>query len=409
MIRERYYCGLDIGSQRIKAGLVKIKDIQTMELIGIYEKKTQGLRNGSVSDLGELSECIHGTIHALMKKTGIKLKEVQLGIGGELIDIREGSAVIPLIDRGSKIITSSDIRKVNRQAHLLGLNIEEEILHDLPQYYLVDDVDVALNPYGLYGRRLGAHSLMIIVAVNRMRNILRAVHQAGYDVAHVFFSSYAASGIALNDQERSEGCILIDIGSQSTRLLIFKDENLRYFRKIAVGGDSCTHLIAQQFNLSFDLAEEIKTSYATALGSDQHHEEEVLVKRQNGYAPIKRMDICRSIASQIDAFLESIQTVIHESGLSDRINRGIVMIGGGSLLPGLIERISQRTSRVVRLGKIDIATKRSLGNAALFSPVVGLAKSGFQKSFKYAFSSHPQPRWGGQMIQKIKELYQEYF
>ena len=279
MIRERYYCGLDIGSQRIKAGILKIKDIHTIELIGVYERKTDGLKNTSVSDLGELSECIHGTVHTLMKKTGIKLKEVQLGVGGELVDIRESRAVIPLIDRGSKIITTADIKKVNRQAHLLGLNVEEEVLHDLPQYYLVDDVDVALNPNGLYGRRLGIHSFMIIVNVNRIRNMMRAVHQAGYDVAHVFFSSYAASEIALNDQERLEGCILIDIGSQSTRLLIFKEGNLKYFRKISSGGDACTHRIAQQLNLPFDLAEEIKKSYASVLSAEQDHAEEILVKR----------------------------------------------------------------------------------------------------------------------------------
>lgn len=410
MIRERYYCGLDIGSQRIKAGILKIKDIHTMELIGVYERKTEGLKNASVSDLGELSECIHGTVHTLMKKTGIKLKEVQLGVGGELVDIRESRAVIPLIDRGSKIITATDIKKVNRQAHLLGLNVEEEVLHDLPQYYLVDDVDVALNPHGLYGRRLGIHSFMIIVNVNRIRNMMRAVHQAGYDVAHVFFSSYAASEIALNDQERLEGCILIDIGSQSTRLLIFKEGHLKYFRKISSGGDACTHRIAQQLNLPFDLAEEIKKSYASVLSTEQDHAEEILVKRENAYVPIQRGSIYQAIEPEIESFLEGLQTVIHESGLSEHMNRGVVMIGGGSLLSGMMERISQRTSHAVRLGKINIAAKRSLGNAALFSPVVGLARSGFKKSFKYTFSSHNNhPRWGGHMIQRVKELYQEYF
>ena len=216
MIGERVYCGLDIGSQRIKVGIIKVTDAKLMELLGVYETKTYGFQDASVSDLGDLSECIHQTIQQLIQKTGVKFKEVNLGFGGELVDVREISAMIPLLDRGSKVISGRDVQRVNKQARSLGMKIEEEVLHDLPQFYKVDDADSAINPIGLYGRKLGVQSLMIYANMNRIRNITKAVHQAGYDVMNIFFSSYASSEVILNENEKKDGSLLIDIGSKST-------------------------------------------------------------------------------------------------------------------------------------------------------------------------------------------------
>ena len=231
MIREKYYCGLDLGAQKIKAGILKVKDATQMEIIGVYEQKTAGFRDGAVSDLGELSDCIHAAVNTLLQRTSLKLKEVQLGVGSELIEIREGSTTIPLADRTNKIITRRDMKKVNDQARLLSLKMDEEVLHDLPQQYLVDEVNKALNPGGLYGRKLGVQSLLIFTNTNRIRNIVRAVHQAGYEVPNVFFTSYAAGEVALDDVERARGRVLIDIGDRATSVLLFRDNILRRLKK----------------------------------------------------------------------------------------------------------------------------------------------------------------------------------
>ncbi len=407
MIREKHYCGLDIGAQKIKAGILKVQDATQMELIGIYEQKTAGFRDGAVSDLGELSDCIHATVHTLLQKTNLKLKEVQLGVSSELIDVREGGTTIPLVDRTNKIITQRDIKKVNDQARLLSLKMDEEILHDLPQQYLVDEVNKALNPGGLYGRKLGVQSLMIFANTNRIRNIVRAVHQAGYEVPNVFFTSYAAGEVALDDAERARGCVLIDIGARATSVLLFQDNILKRLKKIEIGGDAFTRRIAEQLSLPLDLAEEIKRSYAATLEAYHSSDEEILVKRDSAYKPVKGKDICAAIEPQIRELLENIQNVLREFGVVDDLEMGIVMIGGGSLLTGLIERVSQTTRHPARLAKMNVASARSPGNAALFAGVVGLAKSGFKQSLRYALS--PDGHWRVNLANRFKELYHEYF
>ncbi len=407
MIREKHYCGLDLGSQKIKAGILKVKDATQMELIGIYEQKTVGFRDGAVSDLGEFSDCIHATVQTLLQKTNLKLKEVQLGVGAELVEVREGGTTIPLVDRTNKIITQRDMKKVNDQARLLSLKMDEEILHDLPQQYLVDEVNKALNPGGLYGRKLGVQSLMIFTNTNRIRNIVRAVHQAGYEVPNVFFTSYAACEVALDDAERAQGRILIDIGAKATSVLLFKDNILKRLKKIEIGGDAFTLRIAEQLNLSLDLAEEIKRSYAATLEAYHSSDEEILVKRDSAYRPVKGRDICAAIEPQIHELLENIQNVLREFGVANEMEIAIVMTGGGSLLTGLIERVSQTTRHPARLAKMNVASARSPGNAALFAGVVGLAKSGFKQSLRYAIS--PDGHWRANLLNRFKELYHEYF
>ena len=143
---EKVFCGLDVGSQRIKISLLKAPEPQLVQLLDLYETKTTGFKDSSVSDLGELTESIQLALNAVMKKNGLRINEVYLGVGGDLIDVRQTQSTVPLIERGSKVIANVDIKKVNTQARLLGTKMDEEILHDFPQSYRVDDANTALNP-----------------------------------------------------------------------------------------------------------------------------------------------------------------------------------------------------------------------------------------------------------------------
>ncbi|MFA5088215.1 MAG: cell division protein FtsA [Candidatus Omnitrophota bacterium] len=408
IIGEKFYCGLDIGSQRLKAALMKAADPHCQELLGVYEAKTLGFKDSSVSDLVELTECIHKTLTELSKKTGVKLKEIHLGVGGDFIEVRKNNSVMPLVDRGSKVIGSHDVKKINNQARLLGLKVEEEILHDFPQYYKVDDVNTALNPVGLLGRKLEVYSLLIVANLTRLRNITKAVNQAGYEVANVFFSGFSAASVSLNEQLKSDGCVLIDIGSKVTNILIFKNGLLRHLDRIPMGGDHLTLRIMLDLNLPFNLAEDIKKSYANAISTDEQNEEEILVKKNSAYLPIKRKEIVQSIKPEIDKFVEAIKNSLNSSGMLEEIKGGMVVIGGGALLTGMIERIEQETSLSVSIGKARVGLK-SLTNAVTFAAAVGLSQMGLNHSFGVSPLSDVRTTWTKGLVGRIKEFYQEYF
>ena len=406
--KEVLCCGLDIGSQKIKAALLKVNDSKHYEFLGIYENKTEGLSEASIVDLNEFSECIHKTIHELEKKVNVSIKAIHVGVSGGSIDVRPFACVIPITDKSHKVINIHDIKKINEQVRLLGVKMDEEMLHNFPQVYQVDDANQALDPLGLYGRKLGVQSLMVHANINRVRNIAKAVQQAGYDVTRISFGSYMAGEACLTAEEKNEGCVLIDIGASVTSILIFRDGVLRHVNVLNRGGNYFTQCIADELNLPFDLAEDIKKSYVSVAASDNHKDEEILVKRESKYIPVKRGVIYNAIEPEILSLVRNIDTLIKASGFFQKINRGITVIGGGALLPGLIERIEQETKMGVQLGKFAIDTQR-LGNAALYSTVVGLAYQIFSEYKSRSTLVNGQLHWGRFVVEKLKELYLEYF
>jgi len=413
----KYYCGVDIGTRRIKAGIIKVCSIEEMECIQTYEQKIHGFKEGAVTDLTELTESIHQAVTILSKKSGIKLKEVQLGIHGGLVEARAIQAVIPLADKGNKVIARQDIKKVNRQARLLGVQMEEEVLHDIPREYYIDGGNAAVNPLGLHARQLAVNSLMMVANVTRLHNIIKAVNQAGYEVAGVFFSSYVAADIFLNERQKKEGCAFVDISSMETTILIFKEGQCQHLEKIQFGGNHFTRSIAERLNLSFDLAEDIKKSYASVMSISPYHKEEILVKKNQSYIPIRREEINQSVESGLTYLVQKMKEVIEMPPWDKRLNAGVIMVGGGALLPGLIERVEGITHLSARLGKkthkigtgpksgpVPVLSSEDMG----FASVVGLALNGYKKTFQYNMLN-TRGFLGKTFIERARDLYEEYF
>ena len=403
--RLKYFCGLDIGVSSIKVSLIKIQDEQNMDLLGVFETKSHGFKDASVSDLTELADAISHAVTQLCTKYGVKVSTIQLGIGSECVHIRKSSAVIPLVDTGTKVISRSDIKKVDHQAKLLGPGIEEEIIHDFPLLYKVDDVTAAVNPLGLYGRKVESNLLLVLVNTNRLRNMVKAVHQAGFEVGAVSLSSFAASKVAIEDSFKNQGVILVDIGSEMTSALFFSNGLLGDIQFIPWGGHYLTQSLSERLSLTMDLAEDIKKTHAVAsLQVSQERSGEILIKREKDYLPIRREAVCEAVNWEIENLLTHLETVIQGSPLFHEINSGIVMVGGAALLPGLIERIEGRLKIPVSLGMT-----KGLNNAPLFASAIGLAQLGYLKNLKETVDLKTPIEFKDRFIDRMRELCQEYF
>ncbi len=404
--RSKYFCGLDLGSQTIKTALVRVQDENNLELLGVYEVPAAGLREASISDLTELSQTISRAIEGVCQRVTVRPSAVHLGISADLLSSCRSSAIIPLVDAGTKVVAPSDLYKVNHQARLLGAGIDEEIVHSFEQFYKVDDVNVALNPTGLYGRKLESHLLLLKANAGRLRNMNKAVHQAGFDVEKVSLSSFAASQVALDETLKKEGCALIDIGAHMTSILFFKNGVLGDVQFIKWGGNFITQSIADRLSLTNDLAEEIKKTHAVAAKLDpQEASGDILIKRDKGYVPIRRQSVCEAVEWEIENLLIHLETVLKGSALYHQLNKGAIIVGGTALLPGLIERIEQRTNLTVSLGS---ATK-GLQNPSVFAGAIGLAQMNyFQKQAKTINLTTTKNLFRSFFV-KFEEMCQEYF
>jgi cell division protein FtsA len=403
MAQLQYFCGLDLGTHTMKASIVRLTDEDNLDLLGVYETRATGFQEASISDITELAECIQRTVHGVMEKTGIKVHAVQLGVSGSFLATRRTSSVIPLVDSGTKVISKFDLRKVENQAKLLGVNLDEEIIHDFPQWYKIDDINTSINPAGLIGRKIETSLLLLTANSLRIRNLTKAVHQAGFEVNSVAFCGYAASDVAVDKQDKALGCALVDIGANITSVIFFKNGIVGDVQFIPWGGNYVTQSIAERLSLTVDLAEEIKKTHAVANPKDITGE--ILVKRDKGYIPIRRESVCEAVNWEIENFLTHLETVIKGSHLYHQLNKGIVMVGGGSLLPGAIERIEERVNTPVRMG----AATPGLNNAAVYAASIGLGRMHYLKKKEEGIGIKTPINFKDKIVNSVKELCQEYF
>ena len=404
MARTKYFCGLDIGVYSIKACLVKAADEQNLDLLGVLEIPTIGFKDASVSDLTELADGISRAVNGVCQKFSVKVSSVHLGISSEALNVRRSSAVIPLVDSGTKVINRSDIKKVDHQAKLLGTGLEEEAIHYIPLSYRVDDVHIATNPFGLYGRKLESNLLLLLINSNRLRNIVKSIHQAGFEVANVSLSSFAASSVAIDDGLKNQGCVLVDIGANMTTVLFFKDGMLGDIQSIPWGGHYLTQSLAERLSLAIDLAEDIKKAHAVASNQTVPETGEILIKREKDYLPIRKEAVCAAVNWEVENLLTHLETVIQGSPLFHEINGGVVMVGGGSLLPGLMERIEGRLKMPVSLG-----VTKGLNHAALFAGAIGLAQKSLERNLQDTVDFKTPLDIKNKIFDRVRELCQEYF
>ena len=406
MGQMQYFCGLDLGTHTMKASIVRAKDEDNLDLMGVFETRAMGFKEASISDITELADCIQRTVQGVMQKTGIKIHAVQIGLSGGFLTTRRTSAIIPLIDSGTKVISKFDLRKVEAQAKLLGVNLEDEIVHDFPQWYKVDDINTSISPAGLIGRKIESNLLLLTANSLRVRNLTKAVHQAGFEVNSVAFSGYAASDVAVDKADKDLGCALVDIGANITSVIFFKNGIVGDVQFIPWGGNYVTQSIAERLSLTIDLAEDIKKTHALASRTNPKEVSgEILVKRDKGYIPIRREAVCEAVNWEMENFLTHLETVVKGSYLYHQLNKGIVMVGGGSLLTGAIERIEERVNTPVRMGP----TTQGLNNSAIYAASIGLGRMHYLKKKEDAIGIKTPLNFKDKIVNSVRELCQEYF
>lgn len=408
--KENICCGVDIGAHRIKACLLNMQHEHSPQIIGVSQVATNGLQKSSVSDLHELSDCLSRVVGGLADKAKVKVREVRLGFGGHFVQSRRTHAVIPLADKGNKVITSYDIKKINHQACLLGINLDEKLIHDFPLQYVVDGFNTASNPLGLHGRKLEAKLLIAVAQSNLMNNLYKAALQAGYEVALSAFSTLCAAEVSLTADEKKTGVIFIDIGAQATDILIFKDSVVKNLFVLNVGGDQLTEEVARALSLPFDLAEDIKRSYAIVTTSEAATalKGEILVKRDTGYVTIDRLSIANAVTPWAAGFIEKISNVIRQADVEQHGISSVVVAGGGALLSGFLEHLEQKIALPTQMVKIAVEAKH-LNNPAVYAGSIGLASRMAEEGRSPLFAMRHQGPLVSKIKTRLRELYQEYF
>ncbi|MFH0941321.1 MAG: cell division protein FtsA [Candidatus Omnitrophota bacterium] len=408
-INKNIFYALDIGSRKMTLAAAAPDASGALSPVLIETQKSVGIFKGVVNDLASLSDAVSQLFKKMEARLGVKASHVALSINGNYISARHSQAAVALSDRGTRSITRRDIEKLNAQARTLGLELDEQLLHEYPQGYSIDRHNTTLNPMGLHGRRFEVDMLLVCANTGYVENIARAVEQAGLDVANVVFSGVAASEAVLSDEEKEKGVVLVDIGDALTGVLIFKDGVVRKVSVLSFGGKNLSEIIANYCSVPLETADKIKET-SLEVGHDIPETEEVMIKIEYAYKPVKKQDLSRVCQPEIDRFIAMLKGTIFESKDMGFPAMPVVVIGGLSQLEGLLEKMERDLGLSVNMGLAKGLGDISPTKASAYASALGLLY--LRKDYHLGAALKLRCQGKNKLakaLDYVTNLYQDYF
>ncbi len=415
---NNYICTLDVGSSKISACVAKIKRGEVTSIF-FESLPSKSVKEGIVVDSIDAISMITKLMKSLKAKSGINIKFVYTNISGQDIIIKHSHAILPLAERGNKVITLSDIYRVNEQARILGSSLEEEIINMVPLSYNIDSKNNLANPFGLYSHKLEVDLYLVCAKLSSLQSLNRVIDQSGFGIKDLFFSGLATSKVVFS-KEAGEGIDLFcDIGSDIAELLVFENGCLKDIEIIAVGGNDLSLKLSEELKIPFDLAEDIKKAHGV-IGNIEHisEDKEILIKKNNLYKPIKQKVISEIITAQAKLLCSRIKDVVNKKARSCDVN-SFTVVGRAVLIEGFIEVLENTLNMPVRLGRISnpkivglLEDDEALSGQKYLAYLtcLGMLCEALETKGKEFLPLNQSPKgFLGRVTNRVKEVYQEYF
>lgn len=341
--------GLDIGTTKICAIVGETTDDGGVDIIGIGTHPSKGLRKGVVINIESTVHSIRQAVQEAELMAGCEVTHVYAGIAGGHIKGFNSHGIVAVKE---KEVSQGDLDRVIDAARAIAIPLDREVIHILPQEYIIDEQDGIREPLGMSGVRLEAKVHIVTGAVTSAQNIIKCAQRCGLTVADIVLEQLASSESVLSQDEKDLGVALIDIGGGTTDIAIWSDGSIVHTSVLAVGGDHITNDIAVGLRTPMDDAERIKQKYGCALGSMVDEEETLDVPSVGGRKPrtLSRQILTEIIEPRVEEMFSLVQQEIQRTGYEDLLASGVVVTGGATLLNGMPELAEDILGLPVRLG-----------------------------------------------------------
>ena len=381
MGRDNIVVGLDIGTTKITVLVAESNEDNSFKILGYGTHPSEGLRKGVVVNLEKTVNSIMCAVQDAELVVGQKIESVYAGIAGDHIKGINSRGVIAVKGSDSEI-SSADVDRVIDAARAVAIPLDREIIHVLPQEFIVDDQSGIKDPLGMSGVRLEADVHIVTGAVISAQNIYKSIRRAGLEVKDLVLQPLASSYALLSPQEEELGVLLIDLGGGTTDIALFYDGSLRHTAVIGLGSGNITNDIAIGLRTPVDQAEEIKKSYGCALTRLVDPNEMIQVPGVGGRKPkeISRSVLAAIIEPRVEEIYSLVLKEIRRTEFADCLAAGIVLTGGGSLMEGMVELAEQVFDMPTKVGcPRGIDGSNEIISNPMYSTGVGLILWGFKK------------------------------
>lgn len=357
MAGEDLIVGLDIGTTKVCVIIGGFNDNGQLEITGVGTTPSRGLRRGVVINIETTVRSIAAAVEAAEMMSGREVISVYTGIAGGHIEGINSRGVVAVTGRGREI-TREDVDRVIDAAKAVVIPMDREVLHVIPQEFVVDDQGGIKNPIGMVGVRLEAEVHIITGAVTSAQNIVKCVNRAGFKVNDIVLEPLASSKAVLTQDEKELGVLLIDLGGGTTDVLLHLEGAPYHTEVLSVGGDQVTNDISIMLKTPLEAAEKIKVQAGCCYAPLVQEDEEVHIPGVGGRPPrtIMRSELVEIVQPRMSEILGMIREQIDRKGYLNILGGGVVVTGGGSLLTGTAELATEifnlpaRTGYPVKLG-----------------------------------------------------------
>jgi len=346
---ERVFTCIDVGTTKICVLVAHTTDDNQVEIIGIGKAPSDGLRKGVVVDVMRTITSIKAAVAQAESQAGIKIMSACVGISGGHITSTNSHGVVP-IKNGE--ITSIDIANVLASAQAMLVPEGQQILHVLPQYFIIDGQDRIHDPLGMHGIRLEVRAHIILGAIASVQNLIKCCQDAGIVVDDIVLEQLASAHAVLSPDERTLGVAVLDIGGGTSDLAIYQDDTIRHTRVIPIAGNHFTNDIAIGLRTTIKEAERVKKEYGIAC--EQVLLEDELIELAVAHGQTTQLICVSELLAIIKPRAQELLTLVHEEIIAHHmrsyVTTGLVLTGGGSLLRGIQEMAQQIFNIPVRIG-----------------------------------------------------------
>lgn len=422
MAKDKVICGIDVGSSKVATLVASLSEDGRVNLIGVSATPSKGVKKGQIVDIEAAVDAITESIESAERMAGYSVSQSFVNLGGPQIESINSHAVVAVAEPDGEI-KASDIARVNDAARAIALPSSREILHVIPRTFTVDGQEGINDPVGMTGVRLETDTHIITGPTTAIRNLIKCVGMVGIDVRELVFSGVASAYSVLTETEKELGVILVDIGGETTDLVIFVDGAIAYSAVIPLGGRHVTSDIAVGLRISLESAEKIKhwlgrqpKQPISTEDKDKKKEEDLIDIKSLGITEevnkVSRKAVVDSIIRpRLQEIFKYVGKEIKKSGFGAQTPSGLVVCGGGSQTIGVLEQAKYILGFPARMGKIEgFVGLTDEVESPSFATAAGLILYG-TKSASEGQSSMPVLGSGlpiKQMTQKVTDLIKSF-
>ena len=426
LVKDKGTCvGLDVGTTKVCCIIAQSDgNGGDMKLLGAGVAPSHGVKRGTVVDIDATIQAIEDAVHKAETMANVKVSEAYVGLSGDHIRGLNTQGAIAISKNGHPVtyedeIKNSDITRVLEMARAVSLPVDREILHILPQEFVVDHQGGIKNPTGMVGRRLEAHVHLITGATSAAKNITKCVEEAGITVTRFVYQPLASGEAVLEPHEKKLGVVLVDIGGGTTDICVYFEGEVRHSAVIALGGDCISNDLAMMTQVSIDEAEEIKTKYGSAKAAMASTDLEFELPYSAGETPRKASEheVSRYVEARMTEIFQMVKREIQKhlqispwrSGIENPASFGVVLTGGGSLLKNAASLGEEILDAQVKIGipkglsgVVDVAA------SPIYATAIGLVQHPTLAHEQYD-PVHRRSASMGKIVKNVGEWFQGFF